>query len=145
MTRFHVTGSRSAIGAQRKAGKPAGGVIRLSPNGPFAAWFLWAKRRAAVCAILVAEDTRRHRPCPKRAGQYLPGSSVTQARRAHMRNSTASLITLATAAALSVLTAFAQPAVAQESQATYRDIEQTLGFLPGFFKQLPESAITGAW
>ena len=63
-----------------------------------------------------------------------------------MRNSTANLITLATAAALSVLT-FAQPAAAQEtqSQATYRDIEQTLGFLPGFFKQLPESAITGAW
>jgi len=62
-----------------------------------------------------------------------------------MRNSTTKLHPLATAAALSVLTAFAQPAVAQESQATYRDIEQTLGFLPGFFKQLPESAITGAW
>jgi len=31
------------------------------------------------------------------------------------------------------------------AQATYRDIEQTLGLLPGFFKAFPESGIAGAW
>jgi AhpD family alkylhydroperoxidase len=55
------------------------------------------------------------------------------------------LVSLATATALSVLTAFAPPAAAQDGQATYRDIEQTLGFVPDFFKQLPETAIAGAW
>ena len=61
-----------------------------------------------------------------------------------MRRSTAKLVILS-AAALSVLTAFARPAAAQDSQATYRDIEQTLGSVPSFFKQLPETAIAGAW
>jgi AhpD family alkylhydroperoxidase len=67
--------------------------------------------------------------------------------RKHMRNSTPQLLTFATAAALGVLAALAQPAAAQEaqSQSVYRDIEQTLGFVPGFFKQLPETAIAGAW
>ena len=61
-----------------------------------------------------------------------------------MRNSTPRLLTLVAAAAL---TALAQPASAQEtqSQATYRDIEQTLGSVPSFFKQLPATAIAGAW
>jgi AhpD family alkylhydroperoxidase len=31
------------------------------------------------------------------------------------------------------------------AQATYRDIEQTLGSVPGFFKAFPEAAIPGAW
>jgi AhpD family alkylhydroperoxidase len=64
-----------------------------------------------------------------------------------MRNSTTHLLTLATAAALGVLTAHVQPASAQEAQgqATYRDIEQTLGSVPSFFKQLPATAIAGAW
>ena len=64
-----------------------------------------------------------------------------------MRNSTPHFISFATAAALGLLAAFAQPASAQETQnqATYRDIEQTLGSLPSFFKQLPETAIAGAW
>jgi AhpD family alkylhydroperoxidase len=64
-----------------------------------------------------------------------------------MRNSTTHLLTFATAAALGVLTALVQPASAQEaqSQATYRDIEQTLGSVPSFFKQLPATAIAGAW
>jgi AhpD family alkylhydroperoxidase len=64
-----------------------------------------------------------------------------------MRNSTTHFVTLATAAALGLLVAPAQPAFAQEaqSQTTYRDIEQTLGSVPSFFKQLPESAIAGAW
>jgi AhpD family alkylhydroperoxidase len=64
-----------------------------------------------------------------------------------MRNSTPRLRTLMTAAALGVLTTLAQPACAQEtqSQAAYRDIEQTLGSVPSFFRQLPATAIVGAW
>jgi len=38
--------------------------------------------------------------------------------------------------------AFAQD---PSAQATYRDIEQTLGSVPSFFKAFPESGITGAW
>jgi AhpD family alkylhydroperoxidase len=64
-----------------------------------------------------------------------------------MRNSAPIFITLATASALSMLAASPRPAVAQEaqSQTTYRDIEQTLGSVPGFFKQLPDTAVAGAW
>ena len=64
-----------------------------------------------------------------------------------MRNSAPHLLTFATAAALGVLTVLAQPASAQDpqSQAIYRDIEQTLGSVPGFFKQMPATAIAGAW
>ena len=64
-----------------------------------------------------------------------------------MRHSTTHLLTVATAATLTLLAALAQPAAAQDAlgQATYRDIEQTLGSVPSFFKQLPPSAIAGAW
>jgi AhpD family alkylhydroperoxidase len=64
-----------------------------------------------------------------------------------MRNSTTRLVTLTAAAALGVLTVLPPLAYAQDAQAqaTYRDIEQTLGSVPLFFKQLPESAIAGAW
>jgi AhpD family alkylhydroperoxidase len=67
--------------------------------------------------------------------------------RSRMRPATALRLICGTAAALGVLTTLAQPASAQEasSQATYRDIEQTLGSVPGFFRLLPESAIAGAW
>jgi AhpD family alkylhydroperoxidase len=63
-----------------------------------------------------------------------------------MRRSTIRLFTVATAAALGALS-LGQPAAAQDAQAqaVYRDIEQTLGSLPGFFKQLPETAVAGAW
>jgi AhpD family alkylhydroperoxidase len=52
-----------------------------------------------------------------------------------------------TTVTLGMLAPMAQPAAAQEtqSQATYRDIEQTLGSVPGFFRQLPETAVAGAW
>jgi AhpD family alkylhydroperoxidase len=36
-------------------------------------------------------------------------------------------------------------ASAQDAQSTYRDIEQTLGLVPTFFKLFPESGIAGAW
>jgi AhpD family alkylhydroperoxidase len=41
----------------------------------------------------------------------------------------------------------AAPVSAQDTtgQATYRDIEQTLGLVPTFFKLFPEEGIAGAW
>ena len=47
----------------------------------------------------------------------------------------------------SALTTTAQVAQAQDAtaQAAYRDIEQTLGLVPTFFRQFPESGIAGAW
>jgi AhpD family alkylhydroperoxidase len=36
-------------------------------------------------------------------------------------------------------------ASAQDAQSTYREIEQTLGLVPTFFKLFPESGIAGAW
>jgi AhpD family alkylhydroperoxidase len=54
-------------------------------------------------------------------------------------------VSFLTAATFTVLAALAQPAVAQDAQATYRDIEQTLGSVPAFFKQMPASAVGGAW
>ena len=50
------------------------------------------------------------------------------------------LAALAVAGAMS-----AAPATAQDSNATYRDIESTLGVVPGFFKMFPEEGIAGAW
>lgn len=43
--------------------------------------------------------------------------------------------------------ALAQPAAAPqaEAEATYRDIEQTLGTVPTFFKMFPASGIAGGW
>lgn len=63
-----------------------------------------------------------------------------------MRNPRTHLLAV-TALSLGMLAAFAHRTVAQEaqSQATYRDIEQTLGSVPTFFRQMPESAIAGAW
>jgi AhpD family alkylhydroperoxidase len=64
----------------------------------------------------------------------------------HMRHSTIHVLAIATAGALGALT-LGEPAAAQDTQAAsvYRDIEQTLGSLPGFFKQLPDTAVAGAW
>ena len=53
------------------------------------------------------------------------------------------------AAALASMMAAASPVLAQdaksEAAATFRDIEQTLGLVPGFFRQFPEAGIAGAW
>jgi AhpD family alkylhydroperoxidase len=61
-----------------------------------------------------------------------------------MRKTTGLMVTAA--AALGVL-ALVQTAPAADSpaQATYRDIEQTLGLVPSFFKMFPEVGIAGAW
>jgi AhpD family alkylhydroperoxidase len=58
-----------------------------------------------------------------------------------MRKFTLMALTLASALT-AVPAAQAQDATAQ---ATYRDIEQTLGLVPTFFRQFPESGIAGAW
>jgi AhpD family alkylhydroperoxidase len=62
-----------------------------------------------------------------------------------MRKSIA--LTLTSAVALGVAAVSWQPAGAQDAgaQAAYRDIEQTLGIVPGFFKLFPEAGIAGAW
>lgn len=63
-----------------------------------------------------------------------------------MRKITGIVITLATAAAIGTLTGLASLARAEDSaQATYRDIDQTLGSVPSFFKAFPASGIAGAW
>ncbi len=60
-----------------------------------------------------------------------------------MRHSLIRLV--ASTATLVAIFSLASPAAAQDAQATYRDIEQTLGSVPAFFKQMPASAIGGAW
>lgn len=53
-------------------------------------------------------------------------------------------ITLAAAAVAAV--GLLQPATAQEvAEATYADIEQTLGFVPEFFRDVPEHGVAGLW
>src|SRR5882672_181849 len=68
-------------------------------------------------------------------------------RRLTMRNTTGVAVTLATAIVIGLVTGFAQWAKAEDAsaQAAYRDIQQTLGSVPGFFKAFPESGIAGAW
>jgi AhpD family alkylhydroperoxidase len=64
-----------------------------------------------------------------------------------MKRTTAVTLTLATALGLGTVTMLAQFARAEDAaaQAAYKDIEQTLGLVPGFFKAFPESGIAGAW
>jgi AhpD family alkylhydroperoxidase len=64
-----------------------------------------------------------------------------------MRKSIGKLANLTSALAIAAVTSATLPAAAQDAsaQATYRDIEQTLGIVPGFFKLFPEAGIAGAW
>lgn len=64
-----------------------------------------------------------------------------------MRTSTALTVVLVTGFVSAAVAGFVASASAQDSsaQATYRDIEQTLGSVPTFFKLFPESGIAGAW
>ena len=59
-----------------------------------------------------------------------------------MRKSALIALTLASALTATTNLARAQDASAQ---AAYRDIEQTLGIVPSFFRQFPESGIAAAW
>jgi AhpD family alkylhydroperoxidase len=62
-----------------------------------------------------------------------------------MRKKAGKILTFATAATIGIA-ALAQMASAEDAtaQTAYRDIEQTLGFVPSFFK-FPEVGIAGAW
>ncbi len=62
-----------------------------------------------------------------------------------MRHSLQIMKVLATTVAFGAIVMGGQPAVAQDASVTYRDIEQTLGSVPTFFKLFPESGIAGAW
>ena len=64
-----------------------------------------------------------------------------------MRKITGIIVTLGTATVIAAITGLAQIAKAEDAsaQAAYRDIEQTLGSVPSFFKAFPESGIAGAW
>jgi AhpD family alkylhydroperoxidase len=52
---------------------------------------------------------------------------------------------LAATAALACGAAIAQTAVGNDVDTTYRDIEATLGIVPGFFREFPEAGLPGAW
>jgi AhpD family alkylhydroperoxidase len=64
-----------------------------------------------------------------------------------MRKTTGIAVTLAIAAGIGLITGLASVVRAEDAsaQAAYRDIEKTLGSVPGFFKAFPESGIAGAW
>jgi AhpD family alkylhydroperoxidase len=62
-----------------------------------------------------------------------------------MRKSTGLIVALTAAGTFGAIAGNITPTSAQDAQATYRDIEQTLGSVPNFFKQLPEQAVVGAW
>jgi len=64
-----------------------------------------------------------------------------------MRKSTKLCLSLAAAISLGVISSTSPIAAADDmpAQATYRDIEKTLGTVPGFFKLFPELGIAGAW
>jgi AhpD family alkylhydroperoxidase len=64
-----------------------------------------------------------------------------------MRKSTGLLATFVAAMSLGAAIAMAPVASAEDAsaQAAYRDIEKTLGMVPGFFKQFPAAGIAGAW
>jgi AhpD family alkylhydroperoxidase len=64
-----------------------------------------------------------------------------------MHKLTGIAVTLATTLGIGAVTLVTQIAKAEDAsaQATYRDIEQTLGSVPSFFKAFPESGIAGAW
>lgn len=59
-----------------------------------------------------------------------------------MRRSYLTLLMVGTVLGLGATSVSAQDATAQ---ATYQEIQQTLGLVPGFFKMFPEEGIAGAW
>jgi AhpD family alkylhydroperoxidase len=64
-----------------------------------------------------------------------------------MRRSAGLVVAFVTAVSFGAVVAAVPASSAEETaaQATYQDIEQTLGTVPGFFKQFPAAGIAGAW
>ena len=117
----------AVAGRRRRLGHVHGALARTGhrshgPSGEAAAWPLCANmpdhRRG--------DSPRRRMPCASRTGL---------------------LVTLITAAASarSLLGYNWQVPRTPRRQAAYRDIEQTLGSVPTFFKLFPEVGIAGAW
>src|SRR5579871_3544242 len=75
------------------------------------------------------------------------GRSEGANRSMAMRKSTFFAVALTAGVVSATVAGLMASASAQDSsaQATYRDIEQTLGSVPTFFKMFPESGIAGAW
>jgi AhpD family alkylhydroperoxidase len=63
----------------------------------------------------------------------------------NMRKSFGVFVALATVLSMASLMAPAASAQDASAQATYKDIEATLGTVPTFFKLFPESGVAGAW
>jgi AhpD family alkylhydroperoxidase len=90
------------------------------------------------------------------SGEDLPKAAVDngRTRTADAREHTKEMVMSNTSAwklgftvVLAGITTASPLALAQDAgaQATYRDIEQTLGSVPTFFRMFPESGIAGAW
>lgn len=64
-----------------------------------------------------------------------------------MRKTTLTVLAVAAAISIGAIGAIVPAALADDSaaQATYRDIEKTLGTVPSFFKLFPAAGIAGAW
>jgi AhpD family alkylhydroperoxidase len=64
-----------------------------------------------------------------------------------MRKSSRTFLSVLTVISLCTIGAMTSGASAEDAsaQAAYRDIEKTLGMVPGFFKQFPAEGIAGAW
>jgi AhpD family alkylhydroperoxidase len=64
-----------------------------------------------------------------------------------MRTSIGITAALTACVVFAAIAGIGTPASAQDAsaQATYRDIEQTLGSVPSFFKMFPEVGVAGAW
>jgi AhpD family alkylhydroperoxidase len=79
----------------------------------------------------------------RRHAGVTPAIEPRTERRTIMRKITG--IALALSIGLGVVSAPSAKAEDASAQAAYRDIEQTLGSVPGFFKAFPEAGIAGAW
>lgn len=86
-------------------------------------------------------QNQAHIPASAAWGHWTTGVSEEEM---HMSNFQTAIAALALVAGLATL---ASPASAQgtSADATYRDIQATLGSVPTMFKVFPESGIAGAW
>ena len=66
-----------------------------------------------------------------------------------MKTKTQSIVTVTAIATTTLAALFALSPAAhadpREAQATYQDIQKTLGLVPGFLKAFPETGIAAAW
>jgi AhpD family alkylhydroperoxidase len=72
---------------------------------------------------------------------------ITRQKEDQMRKPARQMVALTAAFGLAALAAVTRLAAAEDAgaQDTYKDIEATLGMVPGFFRLFPEVGIAGAW